>query len=68
MRSPARRALLGLLGLWIAYALSLDVRFERFPDVTWGAIEIALVIGAVAVGGNTLVRRLRRAGRGNPFP
>ncbi|MBM4266184.1 MAG: hypothetical protein FJ144_06140 [Deltaproteobacteria bacterium] len=51
--------------LWLAYAIALDVRYRRFPEVLLGAVQILLAF-CLLLGLATLVGRgLRRLTRGS---
>jgi hypothetical protein len=49
--------------LWLAYAVALDLRYRRFPEVLLGAVQILLafylLLGLATLAGRG-VRRLRR--------
>ena len=47
--------------LWLGYMLYLDIRYERFPDVSMGGIMILVVVCLVFVGLRSLFRLLRKA-------
>jgi hypothetical protein len=63
-RRFGRLAVAAVSVLWLAYAIALDVRYHRFPEVLLGAVQILLAFYLVLALVTLAWRGVRRLARG----
>ena len=59
-----RLAVAAVSVLWLGYAIALDVRYRRFPEVLLGAVQILLALYVLLALAMLVVRGVRRLTRG----